>query len=69
MKRDTLSPDESSHVTDRGCAIARRQFFGDCGVGIGKIALGSLLAGEVIGRKHDNSLAAKSPNFKPNVKS
>ena len=42
MKRDTLSPDESSHVTDRGCAIARRQFFGDCGVGIGKIALGSL---------------------------
>tara|TARA_B100000519_G_scaffold69507_1_gene59316 strand:+ start:169 stop:1626 length:1458 start_codon:yes stop_codon:yes gene_type:complete len=69
MKRDTLSPDESSHVTDRGCAIARRQFFGDCGVGIGKIALGSLLAGEVLGRQPDNPLAAKSPHFKPTVKS
>ena len=69
MKRDTLSPDESSHVTDRGCAIARRQFFGDCGVGIGKIALGSLLAGEVLGREPDNPLVAKSPHFKPTVKS
>ena len=38
--------------------ISRRYFFGECGVGLGKIALGSLLAQEV----------AKPPHAKPKAK-
>ena len=34
--------------------ITRRHFFGDCGVGLGKIALASLLTGAVAGRTAAN---------------
>ena len=51
------------------CETARRQFFGDCGVGIGKIALGGLLAGEVTASEPNDPLALKSPHFRPKVKS
>ena len=69
MKKDTLASRENSCLIDRGYAIARRHFFGDCGVGIGKIALGGLLAGEAMGRERNDRLEAKASHFKPTVKS
>jgi uncharacterized protein (DUF1501 family) len=57
-------------------AIARRHFFRDCGVGVGKIALASLLTGAAPGRAADpslsrragNPLAPKQPHFAPKAK-
>lgn len=46
---------------DAGTAVARRQFFRDCGVGVGKIALGSLLAGSATAQ--DRPFAPKKPHF------
>ncbi|MBD3676270.1 MAG: DUF1501 domain-containing protein, partial [Planctomycetaceae bacterium] len=49
----------------------RRQFFADCGVGVGKIALASLLAGQGAGRKayaQKSALAPRQPHFEPKVK-
>ena len=43
-------------------AQTRRHFFHDCGVGIGRLALGSLLARE-LGR--GNPTARKKPHFEP----
>src|SRR5437867_9153147 len=52
--------------------ITRRWFFRECGVGLGAIALGSLLsegrlgaAGKITGT---NSLAPKQPHFAPKAK-
>jgi uncharacterized protein (DUF1501 family) len=48
---------------------ARRQFFADCGIGLGKIALASLLArGASAGEAVVNPLAAKRPHFPPKAK-
>src|SRR5947209_373617 len=47
-------------------SITRRHFFRDCGVGVGKIALASLLSGAVAGRTNAapaNPLATKPPHF------
>jgi hypothetical protein len=54
--------------------ITRRHFFEDCGVGVGKMALGALL-GESMGRgafagaaEPDNPLAPRKPHFAPKAK-
>src|SRR5262249_7733089 len=44
-------------------AIARRHFLRDCGVGLGKIALGSLLAGSASGAPSSNPFAPKKSHF------
>src|SRR6516165_5815728 len=52
----------------------RRHFFRDCGVGLGAMALGSLLGGETgaaeLNRtvKSTNPLAPKKPHFTPKAK-
>ena len=54
--------------------LARRQFLRDCGVGLGKIALASLLsgAGQSIGRAAtagaENPLAPRAPHYAPKAK-
>ena len=48
--------------------ITRRHFFGDCGVGLGKIALASLLTGAIPGRAGANPLAPKKPHFAAKAK-
>ncbi len=52
--------------------IARRHFFKDCGIGIGKIAAAGLLAGGVTQSARaaliDNPLAPKKPHFAPTAK-
>ena len=44
-------------------AITRRHFFGECGAGVGKIALASLLAGEAVGQQ-----SARAPQARPKAK-
>src|SRR5439155_10027060 len=51
-------------------AIARRHFFGECGVGVGKMALGSLLTGAMTRgtwaagvATETNPLAPRKPHF------
>src|SRR5438105_6692026 len=51
--------------------ITRRHFFRDCGVGVGKIALASLLTNALSGRaetKAANLLAPKKPHFPAKAK-
>jgi hypothetical protein len=56
--------------------ITRRQFFGDCRYGVGKIALASLLTGALSparaagdpGRAGDDRLAPKPPQFAPRAR-
>jgi hypothetical protein len=53
-------------------SIARRQFFQECGYGVGKIALASLLAGASDVRAQTpasrNPLAPRPPHFRPRAK-
>src|SRR5690606_5433225 len=68
MKRDTHRNAQDPILT------TRRHFFGQCGVGVGKIALASLLTGAVPGRTVSASrvdsrpLAPKPPHFAPKAK-
>jgi hypothetical protein len=52
--------------------IARRHFFGECGVGLGKMALGGLLTGALGSSAHAaatlDPLAPKAPHFAPKAK-
>ncbi|MFP8871172.1 MAG: DUF1501 domain-containing protein, partial [Myxococcota bacterium] len=48
--------------------ITRRHFFQDCGIGVGKIALASLLAGSTSARALENPLAPKAPHFPAKAK-
>ena len=52
--------------------VTRRHFFRDCGVGVGKIALASLLTGKARGadaaRPAANLLAPKPPHFPAKAK-
>ena len=53
--------------------ITRRHFFGQCGVGVGKIALASLLTdalagGARAGEAADGPLAPKPPHYEPKAK-
>lgn len=75
LRRQELSPTRLSEIT-------RRQFFAECGVGVGKIALASLLCGSgkalaADSRRSaplggaldkDNPLAPKTPHFAPRAK-
>lgn len=50
-------------------AISRRHFLQDCGVGLGKIALASLLTGGISGRvSAANPLPPHQPNFAPRAR-
>src|SRR5271167_2034788 len=54
-------------------AVTRRHFFGQCGVGVGKIALASLLAeslarGAGAAPAAANPLAPKPPHYSPRAK-
>src|SRR5690349_17892681 len=46
----------------------RRQFFRECGIGLGGMALGSLLARETQAAPAINPLAPKPPHFNPKAK-
>jgi hypothetical protein len=50
-------------------ARTRRHFFRDCGIGLGKMALASLLAGRMQAARTDNPMAAKPPHFPAKAKS
>src|SRR5688500_5748196 len=60
-------------ITHHALSVTRRHFFQDCGVGLGKMALASLLAGAT-GQKvwaapqAVNPLAPKPPHFTPKAK-
>lgn len=60
------------HANPVGLDITRRHFFNECGVGVGKIALASLLTGAAPGRGAAafavNPLAPKAPHFTPKAK-
>jgi len=49
-------------------ASTRRHFFGQCGVGLGGMALSSLLAEEGLGSIGQDSLVARPPHFAPKAK-
>ena len=51
-----------------GPGIARRWFLRDCGVGLGAVALQTLLAQESPGAASANPLTLKSPHFAPKAK-
>ncbi len=56
-----------------GQEITRRHFFGECGVGLGKAALASLLTGSFASRafaleQAANPMAARPPHFPPKAK-
>ena len=46
--------------------ISRRYFLRECGVGLGKVALGGLLSGQLSGRAA--TMAARQPHFQPKAK-
>src|SRR6476659_7634909 len=60
------------HLFNEQCvAITRRWFFKQCGVGLGTIALGSLLNQKLLGASKPsliNPLAPKAPHFAPKAK-
>src|SRR3954453_10144021 len=58
----------SGDMTDLGLFHTRRHFFRDCGVGLGAMALGSLLAREAQAAPTTNPLAPKPPHFPPKAK-
>src|SRR5256885_11762151 len=70
--RSTLFP----YTTLFRSGVTRRHFFRECGIGVGKIALASLLTDAFAARamadttaaaaaRHVNPLAAKPPHFTP----
>ena len=61
------------NTQDNGTGVARRHFFKECGVGVGKIALASLLTDSLASRAFAkpalvNPLAAKPSHFAPKAK-
>jgi hypothetical protein len=67
--------DTFNHNIEHLRTITRRHFYGQCGVGLGKIALASLLAGEMLpDRSHaavtppDNPLAPRPSHYVPRAK-
>src|SRR3954470_17850349 len=58
----------SGDMTDLGLFHTRRHFFRDCGVGLGAMALGSLLGRETQAAPVTNPLAPKPPHFAPQAK-
>ncbi len=60
----------TSHSIDNAMTLARtrRHFFQDCGVGVGSMALASLLARESAAAARQDPLAPKKPHFEPKAK-
>jgi hypothetical protein len=48
--------------------VSRRHFLQECGIGVGKIALASLLTGTLTSRSAANPLAPKAPHIAPKAK-
>src|SRR5262245_50923610 len=48
--------------------LTRRQLFKECGYGVGKIALASLLTGAASAQTPRNPLAARQPHFRARAK-
>jgi uncharacterized protein (DUF1501 family) len=63
-----MKPDSTRPTFDVQCLSNRRHFFRDCGVGVGKIALASLLAGEAVAADNTNSTAPKPTHFPATAK-
>ena len=63
-----MNGERMNETSTPGMALARRHFLRDCGVGLGKIALGSLLAGVAASRVAANPLAPKQPHFPAKAK-
>jgi uncharacterized protein (DUF1501 family) len=69
MRNDSIPQDVKSRIT-------RRHFFGECGLGVGKIALASLLCGSasrafgnsITSGVSANPMAPKFPHYAPKVK-
>jgi hypothetical protein len=60
-----------AHESQPSMSLTRRHFFHDCGVGVGKIALASLLTGAAASRGADaprSPLPPKKPHFAPKAK-
>lgn len=57
-------PDSPPALLER----TRRHFFRDCGVGVGAMALGSLLARDAGAKERSDPLAPKKPHFEPKAK-
>ena len=53
----------------RGSEVSRRWFFKECGVGLGAIALKSLMADNLVAAPAPNPLAPKKPHFDAKAKS
>ena len=60
----------TSHVSDSALTLARtrRHFFRDCGVGVGAMALGSLLNRDTLAKERADPLAPKKPHFPAKAK-
>src|SRR4029079_6944125 len=56
------------HEIDSALARTRRHFFRDCGVGVGAMALGSLLARDTGAKERNDPLAPKKPHFPAKAK-
>ena len=59
-----MPPNLQAHLE----AQTRRQFFGKCAIGLGGVALTSLLRGNLYGAPTINPLAPKTPHFAPKAK-
>src|SRR6476660_1559949 len=57
-----------SHATDRKKLVARRWFLRDCGVGLGGMALASLLSGELAAATASASLAPRAAHYAAKAK-
>src|SRR5258707_348855 len=68
----SMNPHQTKIASLDVTSIPRRHFFRECGVGVGKIALASLLTnaftGRVTANKDANPLAPKAPHFAPKAK-
>ncbi len=66
------APEPRTNLAETALSVTRRQFFEECRIGVGRIALGSLLAGTVgqqaLAGSSSNPMAAKDPHFTPRAK-
>ncbi|MCA9093744.1 MAG: sulfatase, partial [Planctomycetaceae bacterium] len=65
-----------THSYDKSLRIARRHFFNECGIGVGKMALAGLLSQQMgnaafgaIPSAPENPLAPRPPHFPAKAKS
>ena len=63
-----MNSDSTRPVTDVPYSPSRRHFFRDCGIGVGKIALASMITGKGIAAYSTNPTASKPTHFPPTAK-